>query len=126
MNCPFCQTELIKEDTHYCHLTCTNCNKLHGLETIFNWHNEELEFIHFYINSPGYQIKAIQVGPRHFPGSVHYYQSGQRYHVRLELLNNKTWVGLSNDSCTHLMWLPGTNFTPANVKDKLKMCLVFS
>jgi hypothetical protein len=104
--------------------TCPHCagpNKLHEVCTTID-ENGEFEYAHIY---PDKQEYYTIFGAPNIPGSSIHVPTNVTYHIRLNIKENTTYIGV-NTTIKDLLNLPGLPIKPSNAREKLKLYLLFS
>lgn len=103
---------------------CENCSKPNNLYEVCTVIDDDgnVEFAHIYPDKQEY----IRVGGSlNIPGSSITVPTNKTFHIRLEIKNNQTYIGL-NTIIEEIMMLPGLPIKPSNAREKLKLYLLFS
>lgn len=127
MKCYFCKNELEKDTTQPRHSSphyedwksCDHCTSAHGIYMVLT--NDE--YAHMYMEK---QEFVHMSGSPNIPGSNMSFPKNEVFIIRLNLLTNSTDIFTYFYDPKKLLHLPGFPMNPANVKEKLKLYLLFS
>jgi hypothetical protein len=130
MKCYFCQNELEQDpDTSpgpfksIRSKSCDYCTSTHGIHHVsFIYHKDgSYMYAHIYLD----EVKYTRVGATNFFNRGISIPLNTTYHIRLNM-DNKTTSILEYGTTKDLLTLPTLNITPANVREKTKLYLLFS
>jgi hypothetical protein len=131
MKCYFCNKEVQMEPdnspgTFHTRMSksCDYCTKTHGIHhvsCVYEKDDVTYKYVHIYTD----EQKYIRIGATSFFDRGIVVETNTTYHVRLNF-EDKTTSFLVYGTTKELLRLPTFNITPANVREKLKLYLLFS
>ncbi len=132
MKCYFCQNELEPAKDQQGHVrkdsweSCNYCTSTHGLYSVITTANEDGQYLYAHMYPEERKYMAISRGSvGRFLLTPWYVPCNTTYHIRLNVKEDTTDI-MVTASTDILLHLPGLNMKPSNVKEKLKLYLLFS
>lgn len=134
MKCYFCQNELEQDPDNspgpfksIRSKSCDYCTTTHGIHHVsFIYHKDgSYMYAHIYLDKQKYTFieEPRMIGKFLSPGFK--IRDNLTYHIRLNM-DSKTTDILEYGTTKELVHLPTLNITPANVREKTKLYLLFS
>lgn len=103
--------------------SCFNCTSHNGIHHVSFIYEEDgsYKYAHIYLD----EVKYMGFGGGRFPFTPTYIPQNSTYHIRLNMKAGTTSV-MVYGTTEEILCLPTLNITPANVREKIKLYLLFS